>query len=609
MKENNTRLIRPPISPPMYNDESPISYLIRVAELNQYKHYHWLVGENKRLIYPGSHHKLYKLLSETEWAGCDLQCKEIKSFLSLKSEYFLSNKLRYCPECIKSYGYYKMQWQYKTSLICSEHLIWLHDSCHHCDSDVALKNSKIKECICSTDITNAPQEKVTHEVKLLNDSLEGSYQKPYDDELIIDTNHQLNLKQRIDVINFFSRWLESRLVNAVGISRQLREISTARKSISDAAEALFVGQSGFHNFLRRLHDLGSAGRQLPIDLFTRFYRAFYKEFDQPCFDPYKKYLEKYLNEHWQKSLTCKNSNFSSETIKNHPWISLKVACAEYNIHKSQLKLAIRKKLIRNRIDNKETRNFTLLYRPDIESRLYRIRDLISHKEAAQILGLSKGVFSKLKDHAGFKVVIPPDIDGSSVWQFSKSEIEEYLHSFIDKLAIISGDYWTFSQTLQFFGCKLDNSTITILKAIRSKELNPVGISSHSLAGILFDKTEFKEWLNLHKRESDLFSIPQLSKRLGLQQEFTYQLVDNCIIKTTLNPNNSSKWVSQKNIDEFHREYILLSKLAKITNIHSRTIMKILEGMNIFPIDNNWKISLRQKVYKKEHLINLYEEFL
>ena len=137
---------------------------------------------------------------------------------------------------------------------------------------------------------------------------------------------------------------------------------------------------------------------------------------------------------------------------------------------------------------------------------------------------------------------------------------------------------------------------------------PVGINSHTISGILFDKPQFKNWLEHYKRKNALFSIPQLAKLLGLQQEFTYQLIDNHIIETTLNPNNSSRWVSQKNIDDFNDKYIVLSKLAKTSKVHSRTLMKRFSDNGIYPVDHEWVIRLRQKVYEKSIIFeNLYKE--
>ena len=454
-------LIKPLIHPTMKPDEAPLGYLIRVAEENGYKNYRWLSKSNGKSFDVKLHHRLYRILDSAEWTGCSLNASVVSEVLSLDSGYFISNRLRFCPICIKEVGYYKIQWQLKTSVVCIYHDKWLLDCCHNCGQSVDKGHSKVSECSCGVDIREAASEGVSEEALLMQRFLEDVYEVENDDPLILSSDHGLSKKERIDLLNFFSRWLRGRRVTKTGISTNLRDMNTARDSMSDVAEALFSGRAGFHNFLKRLQELEYGINSNKSDLFTRFYRIFYKDFPQECFAPYKGYLEQYMNLHWEKPLSRRNRHFDSETLKVHPWTPLQTACREYGVHKSELQQAIRKNLIRSKSEGSEGRKSIIVYKPDLEAHLYRLNDQITAKEAALILGLTKLQFAQLRESSCFKVMAKPGEYGNSTWHFSRDEVLKFRDSYLNGLQEVSGDYWALPHILQFFGGQIERPLTTI----------------------------------------------------------------------------------------------------------------------------------------------------
>ena len=63
--------IKPLIHPPIYKDESPLGYLVRVAELNRYSSFRWL-NQGTKMLNVGSSRDLYSNLASAEWTKCDL---------------------------------------------------------------------------------------------------------------------------------------------------------------------------------------------------------------------------------------------------------------------------------------------------------------------------------------------------------------------------------------------------------------------------------------------------------------------------------------------------------------------------------------------------------
>jgi hypothetical protein len=425
----------------------------------------------------------------------------------------------------------------------------------------------------------------------------------YNDSALLKENGTLSIKEKVAILSFFSRWLLNRKVMKTGGSRSLREMITARECMSDVAEALFGGRSGYHNFLKRLQNIGFTSSHYKVDLFTKFHRDLYRTFSQPCIQPYKDSLEKYLNKHWEQPLTKRNKNFKAETLKSHPWIPFQVACRDYDIHKSELNLAINQNLIRNKIIDHESNRFTYIYKPDLEARLYRIKDVISGKEASLILGLTKLQFSHLRDAGIFDVAVKPGTYGSPTWEFSRDEINRYRDSFVQGLPSVIGEYWSLPQLLKYFGSQLEYPLVTILNAIENNEIAVTGkvADRTGLSSLIVGKKDFLEWYERRKKNDDLLSVPVTAKLLGIQQEFTYQLVDSGLIESSSKDDKTSKWISHQGLEEFRQQYVLLSKLAKQTQLNSRSLVRYLASREIYSVDHDWESKLRQKVYQREAL--------
>lgn len=603
MRGSRYKLIEPLVHPMMENDETPIGYLIRIAELNEYKSHTWISDNSGKSLHLRLHHRLYEILASEKWTGCNLDNPVVSEVLSLDINCFTSKVLRFCPLCLEKYKYYRMNWQYKTSIACTEHRVWLHDRCWKCREPVAIKNAKIRECVCGADITDVKAEDVAQEVYLMQLFLENECDSDAVTPFVLFGNSGLAKREKIDIINFFSRWIISRRASKNGISQELREMLTARDSMSDVAEALFSGREGYHAFLKRLDELGIPNRNYSVDILTKFHREFYSKFPQSCFQQYRDYLEKYINLYWEKPLTRRNKNFKDETIKTHPWIPFQKACREHDIHKSELLLAINKNLIRNKIVQTESNRSIYIYRPDLKARLTRIKDVISGKEAALILGLTKLQFSYLRDAGVFDVEVKPGTYGNTTWEFSRDEVNRYRDSFVQGLPSVIGEFWSLPQLLKYFGSQLEYPLVTILKAIENNEIAVTGkvADRTGLSSLIVGKKDFLAWYEKRKKNGDLLSVPVTAKLLGIHQEFTYQLVDSGLIESSSKGDKTSKWISHQGLEEFRQQYVLLSKLAKQTQLNSRSLVRYLASREIYSVDHDWDNKLRQKVYQREGL--------
>ncbi len=595
------RLIKPLIHPAMHLDENPVTYLKRIAELNKYSYFRWLVQNNQNSCSLQSYKSFYQVLASEKWTGVNIDTPLIKSIMATSPNKMVPKKLKQCPLCIKKYGYYKINWQFLVAIACTEHGVLLQDKCQSCDRVFDTNTKMTDKCSCGADILDAKVEKVSAEVSVMQSFIDNKNDIKIK---LLNTNSYLEHDEYLDLLHFFSNGLKVKHVLGSGVSNHLKEIQTARDTMMDVAEALFAGEAGFRGYLSKLLKSGKDGNDEVR--FRLFYQAFYKKFPQECLSEYRKILEQFLNENWVKPLTRRNINFSEETINAHPWIPLQQACREFDISKSLLRRSIDKHLVRSKKLVKEKRVITLIYKPDLMARIDRLKDYITAKEARAILGLTRSQFSHLCEVHAFRLAVDPKDENCQSWKFSRNEIRLYRDKLIAGVKMVEGEYWSFAQLLQYFGGQLDAPLKTLLEAVESKDLKVAAVNKASagLASMLFTKAMFLEWYKRFKEDGSLLSIPSLAKVLGINQEFTYQLVNNGVIEATSTTGSDIKWISKKNLLDFTNNYILSSKLSKKIQMNPRKLVNLLASREVHPIDYEWDKKLRQKVYKKEILMNV-----
>lgn len=597
------RLIKPLIHPPGYPDENPMTYLIRIAQLNDYKSYRWLFDSNKVPTQNLSLQKIYPILGDTDWSGYELGRKFISDFISLYPNEIQNRILKYCPLCLQEQPFFRVHWQIKVSMCCPHHGVWLSYQCEFCKSPLEVKNHKIDACSCSKAFSEAKPEVCSQDVINLQRFIEGDYSNMGDEALrLLDNPDELDMARRIQLVRSTIRWIDKEQRGQIIPQIDLSDFVYAREYIDDASEALFTGKAGFFSFLKKIHGVTPNAPQVS-DHFSHFYLEFFDRFSGQVFHQYRQLIEQYINRYWTKPLSRRNSHFSSRTIDDHPWIPLQQACREFEIHKSTLKSAIEQRLVRSESLEKEKRVVTLVYKPDLIAREDRLKSLLSAKDAASALGLTKAQFARLREVEGFEAISKPNEQGGAKWKFYRDDIYHYCDLFLDEVSNSPGDHWSLPQLLQYFGGQIDDPLITILQAVKNQELTVAARleSGSGLSSMLFSQSEFLAWYEKKKFRSNVISIPVAAKIMKIQQEFAYQLVEAGLLELSSPSEGTTRWLTHTNIEQFHQKYILLSKLAKETKRSSRTLMSYFASIGICPVDQGWEKPLRQKVYEKEKL--------
>lgn len=126
----------------------------------------------------------------------------------------------------------------------------------------------------------------------------------------------------------------------------------------------------------------------------------------------------------------------------------------------------------------------------------------------------------------------------------------------------------------------------------------------NIKSLRISRKQLKQWIINNDDMKDYLTIPQVAKRLNINQELAYQLVNKGLIAHRLDNNSTKRLVSETFLELFADEYIFLAEIAKATKIGSRTLMTYLAEKEIYPVDHKDNKKLRLKVFYKEDLKNL-----
>ena len=97
------------------------------------------------------------------------------------------------------------------------------------------------------------------------------------------------------------------------------------------------------------------------------------------------------------------------------------------------------------------------------------------------------------------------------------------------------------------------------------------------------------------------TITEAAKALGINEEFTYQLVNRGYLQHKLD-SRDAKMVFPGHIRCFRQEFVILSKLSEKADYSSSYIINLLDHAEIYPVDQNDPEKLRQRLYARTDVL-------
>lgn len=600
MMDEKLTLICPPVRTHFFPDENPISYLVRLAKLNRYSSYRWLLsGKGAGTV---DYQLLYSTLLASDWVGYKYHHSVSQEICDLPNIHINSSRLRYCPLCLQEENYWRIGWQLKMSVACTKHQVWLHDKCPHCQKEQSILKVDEKQSKCLEQLPNTGMVSAPSSVILMQQFLEAGLVDQ--DNPLIDDEEQTSILERCELIAFMLKW-QTIEVNQAKPSRQKFEyVNDFKDKATQSSEVLFSDHSGFWRYLQMMHLSNANYIGIQQKRLVYFYREFFKQFPSVAFKPLRDVVENYATMNLIRDITEKHTLFSANAKKIQQWYSFKKACKEYDIDSSVLNRAITDKQVNVHFEGNGDYTKCSIYRPDLEKILPHLRGLIPAIEAAEILGATKAQFCQLQYSGCFKFELPPRQDYCSTWQYSRTEIEDTIENINLGAASLTPDCLTISEFLQHhMRGTVEMPFLQLVKAILSGQLviRKADHEIHKLRDLYLDKNEFEQWLNCLRPTPDYMSVTDAAKQLEINEEFAYQLVNRGYLHHKTDSRNA-KVIFPDHIRKFNQEYVILAKLSEKAYRTSAAIIEMLESYEIYPVDHYEKYKLRQKLYYRADIL-------
>lgn len=362
----------------IHPDESPLGYLKRLASINSYKNYTWLLRNISHQRYL-KEHQLLSLIKAESWTGADCYrdsqlVTEFTNFLQM------SPYIRVCPLCLRDGNYWRNTWHLKVSCCCTIHKIWLIDRCPACTKQLNRKSKAFINCSCGEWLGNATSKVAPESVVTMQQFIESETANTLGSATLelLPTERWLTLEQRIRLIEVVARRVPNYTNIRRGTNSHLDSFDTAKDAMTDTANALFTGINGFIAFLYTLNDMGTENTTYSAYRLNFFYKDFDSFLDDDELSKYKDVTRHFINVTMKNLLNRHNRLFSEKTRQGDVWVSIEQAEAEFSIPIAKLKDLHTLGMVDARIEGLDQCESILLYRPHLEARIHWIREMYMH---------------------------------------------------------------------------------------------------------------------------------------------------------------------------------------------------------------------------------------
>jgi len=599
MNEEPLTLICPPIRMRCCPDENPIGYLMRLADANAYPAYRWLLeGKGTATV---DFERLYHAYLAADWTGYQHAEPELAQICALPNIHLNSTRLRYCPLCLREEIYWRMSWQLKVAVACTQHQVWLHDVCPHCLKEQSFLKRRGNECLkqLATAESHPAPASVVHMQRFLEKGILTA------DNPLFDAEQIPTLRQRCELVVFLMKWLEIGDDLAKPTRQNFQRVADFKTMASQCAEALFSDAGGFWRYLQTIHFNRAIFIGIQQKRLVYFYRQLFHEFPEPSFQPLKTVVERYATMNLIRDITEKHTLFSTNAKKVQLWYSFSRACKAYDLAPSVLNRAIIDKQV-NVHHERTQKDYTkcAIYRSDLEKILPHLKSLVTAQEAAQLLGVTKAQFVQLQNSGCFKFEIPPREGYCTTWQYSRLELESLIENINLGTAPLTAACATVSKIMQNqIQGRIEMPFLQVIKAIVAGQLvvRKPDNERYEIRGLFLDKVEFAAWLDQLRPNADVLSVTEAAKLLGINEEFGYQLVNHGYLNHKTDSRHA-RIIFPDHIRQFKQEYVILSKLAEDSECSSARIIELLDASEIYPVDHHDADKLRQKLYARAEVL-------
>jgi excisionase family DNA binding protein len=505
---------------------------------------------------------------------------------------------RHCPACLRETGVWRDDWTLALLPFCERHGSWLTDSCWRCRRKLVWTRMRLPHVQCGADLCD------TATVPLAG-TLRDIVAARTDPNAVCD-------KIPPELVSLALPEL-ARLFMAIGGTYAFPRTPRAKRKLcrSDlkqcakvamvASEHLVPWPDAIRKDLDEL--LRRRSRTTPEPLattFARLYRPLHRELDDPPFDFLRAEFDGFIAQWWPEPITRRHRAIQASNA--NVVLPMAVAARKQGARAATLLRMCRAARIAPRVRkaSQGARQQRTLATADLERLDAWTRELITVREAAQVLGISRPRVRELVRAGELRALVArpsgAKLERASLLSWS-NELLKRARPIASTQALVD-----FGHALRFL---LPRGQLpSIIRAFADKQLHLyfTGSRPERLGALLINRERLCDFL-----ESDpigcWLTIPEVARRLRVKQEVAYALVRHHRLPSRARrvKMRTCQVVSDDALDQFNARYISAVKLARAHGTSPRAVVCRLRRAGIQPVTGPAVDGCRQAFYLRRKI--------
>ena len=601
------------LRPQPFRNEGPKGYMLRLAEAN------WMHVRELELI---------GLMYEPRTLICEslLPAKEIDPELHSNVEYYselLFNKkrvwnhqyARFCPICLAEDAYWRVEWELLFNDVCTQHQIWLVDSCSSCNKPISWTRDSLIRCECGADLrlelsSSCPDSIVVLSKILkhkINSNYQGTFSAPFKST---DIEEAQRLIRYLGTYMSLAAGKNPLKINQAGLMANSWPVTTL------AAEICSNWPEAFNQSLDKIQREGVTDKPTLSTVFGHAYHYLYKGFKGSAYNELRGAFETWLSASWKGGLAKRNKRLATVMLEKASWIPANLACEMLGISHQRLAFLIREGMIEGETYLSEKgRRFVMVRRDNLEAIKHNLSGEIDMKTAGMLLGLNKKRIRQM-----LRLIFPEaskkGTSASATWTVPRFEINNLLSLTEDVPKVFIPDEGCVSLNHIFrYWAWTAQDLASLIRAVSTAELKPENIlnGATGISGWIFNENILKAWKVKSQQGFGIWlTISQTAKLIGIKEQVAYQMVHMGLLKAeTLHrqPKGGSR-IRRTEVEQFKQGYIFATEVAQRLGVSPRKATSILGKQSISPISGPSVDEGRQVLYlRSEQIENIFKEII
>lgn len=625
--------------PRPYENEDLAGYILRLSQVNHYSSPQWIYNLAEIPQYAANGNfcdrttqdfsKLAKLLSIEESVLWKMAFREYKSDKVARVKFFgrslptynLSKlRAKVCPRCLAEKSYSRKIWNLIPLTVCPIHHCLLIDVCPQCDRPIRWDRNSVNECkYCeldwrdiSSEVLELPKTIPSHLLFAacgLGELGEAELQ-------IIGKCHpilNLELEHLISLFSFFAGQL-------IDVGDTTGKFIAVNRNNAELHELLLSAwgylkdfPDSFERFLDWYKDKSSHPERdtgIARD-FGNFYRRLYKNFPRHTFGFLHEAFENYLATKWDGGyLNSKLGRIEMPDDCDRKFLSGVETAKLLKMTEAWVLRSVECGTLKGRLRKMGKRTSVLVERDSAEAYLQNLKNAISPKEVATILGIGRKAVVNLIEYSCMPAFRGRTVDGHQKWLIDRNAPVDLLNS-IDVLLNQTSeitDKCSFDLVIR----RLSGSGCTIgslVRAILNETIVPIikdkGIG---LKQYCFDVRDVDRLVDKYfKRDEEILTVLDVATLLRVKQQVAAFWIDRGFISAEIKVHqyHCHRKVLRSSIKEFGLKYITAVELSRQLGTSAKKVISLLQKQGVRPVSGRSIDGGRQYLYLRSQVgINL-----